>query len=209
MFTRMARLVAATVIALLAIVVAAAPAQAAPDGYQKYSWSPNIYRTGYGGPVKLTLAEWLSAGSPRPQVVDWIDGSQVVRYPTNRSELFLEEPASSAARHHLTPSEWAKTGGRAPSVDGEHALYGYLWNEHILIGHPTGVLEHATPQAWSDLGSPSPEKRGTFGGDLFCQNASDGAIFWSNPGAGLFDPLHLTPTQYAQAGYPSFITCVL
>ncbi|WP_290805438.1 hypothetical protein [Herbiconiux sp.] len=56
----------------------------------------------------------------------------MLRYPTNPSELFLEEPA----------------------------LYGYSW----------------------------------------CG---------SNPGAGLFDPLHLTPTQYAQAGYPSFITCVL
>ncbi len=207
MFTRMTRLVTATVIALIAVTVAAAPAQAAPDGYQKYPWSPNIYRTGFGSPMQLTLAQWLAAGSPRPQVVDWIDGSRVIRYPTNPSELFLVEPGFDASRHHLTPSEWAKTGGRGPSVDGDHALYGYSWNEHILIGRPSGVLEHATAKAWADLGSPTPEKRGTFAGDLFCQNPADGAIFWNNQSAGLLDMLHLTPLQYGMAGNPAFTTC--
>src|ERR1700712_3553208 len=110
MFTsrKIALLVAA--VALIApIALSALPAQAAVT-YQKYSWSPAIYQVTDGSAIQLTLQQWNALGNPAPQTVNWIEGSQVVKYSTNADELFMVEPGPKVARHHLTFSEYAKTG---------------------------------------------------------------------------------------------------
>jgi len=208
MFTIRKAALAAAALALLAPLVAAAvPAQAAGSvSYQKYSWSSAIYAIGQGSPRQLTVAEWVGLGSPKPQVVSWIEDSRVLRYPSNPSELFLEEPGLKAPRHHLSAMEWAGTG-HAPNVDLDHSFSGYTWNENILMVGRAIPPMRIDETVWNEFGRPTPQLQATNAGDQFCQTPADNAVYWSNPAAGLSGRVHLTLEQYTRAGNPAFTPC--
>jgi len=208
MFTIRKTALAAAAIALLAPLAAAAvPAHAAGSvSYQKYSWSSAIYAIGQGSPRQLTLPEWVGLGSPKPQVVTWIEDSRVLRYPSHPSELFLEEPGLKAPRHHLTAAEWAGTG-HAPSLDVDHSFSGYTWNEAILMAGRAIAPMRIDETVWIEFGRPTPQLQAANAGDQFCQTPADGAVYWSNPAAGLTGRVHLTLAQYTKAGTPPFVIC--
>jgi len=204
---RKTALAAAAIALLTPLTTAAVPAHAADSvSYQKYAWSSAIYAIGQGSPRQLTLPEWVGLGSPKPQVVGWIEDSQVLRYPSNTAELFLEEPGLKSPRHHLTATEWAGAG-HAPHVDVDHSFSGYTWNENVLMTGRAAPPLRIDETAWIEFGRPTPQLQTTNPGDRFCQTPADGAVYWSNPTAGLAGMVHLTLAQYLKAGSPSFVSC--
>ncbi|MDF2444610.1 MAG: hypothetical protein JWR01_2813 [Subtercola sp.] len=203
--TRRVALVAAAGALLAPIALSALPAQAAVT-YQKYSWSPAIYQVTNGDVSQLSLQQWNELGNPAPRTVNWIEGSRILKYPSNPDELFLAEPGLKAPRHHLSFPEYVKAG-HAPTPDVDHSFNGYTWNDNILIYPQDGAGTHASLATWLDLGAPTPRRAATNPGDTFCQTPADSAIFWSNPSVGLTDRVHLTFDQYSRAGFPGFTPC--
>ncbi|PPF88278.1 hypothetical protein C5B96_02810 [Subtercola sp. Z020] len=204
-FTRKFTLLAAAGALLAPIALSALPAHAATT-YQKYSWSSAVYSVTNGDARQLSLQEWNDLGNPAPRTMGWIEGSRMLKYPSNPDELFLAEPSSKTARHHLTVAEYVATG-HGPSVDADHSFAGYTWNDTILIFPHDGAGTHASLAMWLDLGAPTPKRQAANPGDQFCQTPADGAIFWSNTAAGVPERLHLTFDQYSRAGFPAFTVC--
>ena len=189
-------------LAPLVMLVGITPAQAATT-YVKYPWSSTIYEVSNGSAGRITLNEWVAAGQPNPQTVSWVPNSDVFKYQTTPSEIFVRGPGDPDA-HHLTAAEWVAMGQPAPQSWGSY-IYKYTWNDNVVhrIGNEYWRLD---TQLWNSFGQPTPQYVRSLPGDSWCRIPSNGQIYFSNTFASV-PAMYVTAQQYATAGSPSYVTC--
>ena len=180
----------------------------APTEYVRYVWSPSITAVTRFDPDSadtwmweyVDFPAWVRAGSPVPQVANFIYGSYFYKWATS-NELFVEDPGG--VNHHLTFAEWQATGPQPFVARSDEGFVKLSWSGTPEIARmsslATGRGAPISFTAWVEEALPTPRIVSRVTRDQFYRNYNTSTIWYAGP------TMHrpITYPEWQAAGAPA------